>query len=120
MNCDWDSEFDFRWDGPSSICDWTGKVLILAFCGTLTCIDYAFCCRWRTHFYPPIGTAYGSSASKAKGRKFWKKKEPEPVTAETALGVTLPVELTPTDTKEPKEKAKTDQNQKVHDQRDCG
>jgi hypothetical protein len=47
MNCDFDSEFEFQWHGPSSICDWTGKVLVLIVFSAATCFEYIFCGRWR-------------------------------------------------------------------------
>ena len=47
MNCDLDSEFEFQWHGPSSICDWMGKVLVLIVFSAATCFEYIFCGRWR-------------------------------------------------------------------------
>jgi hypothetical protein len=42
-----DSEFEFQWHGPSSICDWACKVLVLILFSAVTCFEYIFCGRWK-------------------------------------------------------------------------
>ena len=47
MDCDLDSEFEFQWHGPRSICDWTGQALVLVVFSAMTCIEYIFCGLWK-------------------------------------------------------------------------
>jgi hypothetical protein len=48
---DLDSEFDFRWDGPSSIFDWACKIIVIVVFSCVTCFEILFCGRWRD-FWP--------------------------------------------------------------------
>jgi hypothetical protein len=51
FDCDNDSEFDYRWNGPSSLLDWSCKALLLVIYSLMTCIEIIFCGRWRD-FWP--------------------------------------------------------------------
>jgi len=59
IDCDNNSEFDFRWNGPSSLLDWSCKALLLVIYSLMTCIEIIFCGRWRDFwpFYRPSNTS---------------------------------------------------------------
>jgi hypothetical protein len=51
VSCDNDSEFEFQWHGPSSILDWSCKILLIVIYSCITCVEIVFCGRWRD-FWP--------------------------------------------------------------------
>jgi hypothetical protein len=51
FSCDNDSEFDFRWNGPSSLLDWACKAILFIIYSCMTVVEILFCGRWRD-FWP--------------------------------------------------------------------
>jgi len=72
MDCDLDSEFEFQWHGPRSICDWIGQALVLVIFGAATCFEYIFCGRWKECLpmpkpsQPPESVAKGEADSRSR------------------------------------------------------
>jgi hypothetical protein len=58
LTCDNDSEFDFRWNGPSSILDWACKGVVIVIFSCVTFFEIIFCGRWRD-FWPFNKTELG-------------------------------------------------------------